>query len=92
MCVTAHVTCRLKNDDPFLVNDVFTSVWNFMGLYPLLYAAILIPGARSNKVTHCAGVLQQIFTFCSGNDSSINSSSTLATSTHTCFSSVLSFA
>jgi hypothetical protein len=43
------------------VNDVFTSVWNFMGLYPLLYAAILIPGARSNKVrpaaTCCSTVL-----------------------------------
>lgn len=32
------------------MNEVFTSVWNFMGLYPLLYAAMLIPGARSNKV------------------------------------------
>jgi hypothetical protein len=56
------LSCRLKNEDPFVVNDVFTSVWNFMGLYPLLYAAILIPGARSNKVRQpqqCSAVSKQ---------------------------------
>lgn len=46
-CLTC---CRLKADDPFQVNQVFTAVWNCMGLYPLIYAAILIPGARTDKV------------------------------------------
>jgi hypothetical protein len=39
-------TDRLQPDDPFHVNEVFVSVWNCMGLYPLLYAAMLIPAAR----------------------------------------------
>jgi hypothetical protein len=28
---------------------VFSAVFNAMGLYPLVYAALLIPAARSNK-------------------------------------------
>lgn len=39
-------TCRLKPDDPFEVNPVFTAVWNCMGLYPLIWASILVPGGR----------------------------------------------
>jgi hypothetical protein len=38
--------CRLKADDPFQVNEVFTAVWNCMGLYPLIWASILVPGGR----------------------------------------------
>jgi hypothetical protein len=46
----APLACRrLKADDPFQVNEVFTAVWNCMGLYPLLYAAILIPAARGEE-------------------------------------------
>ena len=39
-----------KPDDPFQVNPVFEAIWNCMGLYPLIYAALLIPGARSKRV------------------------------------------
>jgi hypothetical protein len=48
--ITWMLPCRLKAEDPFQVNEVFTCVWNFMGLYPLIYAALLIPAARSNRV------------------------------------------
>ncbi|WIA28357.1 hypothetical protein OEZ86_010904 [Tetradesmus obliquus] len=51
----------LKAEDPFVVNEVFTSVWNFMGLYPLLYAAMLIPGARSNKLPAWPFVCASVF-------------------------------
>ena len=32
------------------VNTVFAAVFNAMGLYPLIYASLLIPAARSNRV------------------------------------------
>lgn len=32
------------------VNAVFAALFNAMGLYPLIYAALLIPAARSNRV------------------------------------------
>lgn len=45
---------RLKADDPFQVNGVFTAVWNCMGLYPLIWASILVPGGRGeSKVCAC---------------------------------------
>lgn len=39
----------------FQVNAAFAAIFNAMGIYPLIYAALLIPAARSNKVrgTHC---------------------------------------
>ena len=44
---TATLSCySLKADDPFTVNPVFTAVWNCMGLYPLIWASILVPAGR----------------------------------------------
>lgn len=40
----------LKPDDPYQVNTIYTSVFNMMGIYPLVYASLLIPAARSNKL------------------------------------------
>eukprot|EP00775_Hariotina_reticulata_P004252 gene4252-4503_t len=51
----------LKAEDAYQVNEVFTSVWNFMGLYPLLYAAILIPSARTSKVPAWPFVCASVF-------------------------------
>eukprot|EP00879_Flechtneria_rotunda_P013154 GHRR01013739.1.p1 GENE.GHRR01013739.1~~GHRR01013739.1.p1 ORF type:complete len:299 (+),score=83.87 GHRR01013739.1:227-1123(+) len=51
----------LKVDDPFHVNEVFTAVWNFMALYPLIYAAILVPGARTNKLPAWPFVCAAVF-------------------------------
>jgi len=42
----SSLPCSLKADDPFQVNAVFTAVWNCMGLYPLIWASILVPGGR----------------------------------------------
>lgn len=56
--VVVCVLCcaRLKPDDPFQVNAVFTAVWNCMGLYPLIWASILVPGSRGEgKVRATAG-------------------------------------
>eukprot|EP00879_Flechtneria_rotunda_P025132 GHRR01026691.1.p1 GENE.GHRR01026691.1~~GHRR01026691.1.p1 ORF type:complete len:269 (+),score=50.26 GHRR01026691.1:846-1652(+) len=53
--------CSLKVDDPFHVNEVFTAVWNFMALYPLIYAAILVPGARTNKLPAWPFVCAAVF-------------------------------
>lgn len=39
----------LPTDKP-QVNTVFSAVFNAMGIYPLVYASLLIPAARSNKV------------------------------------------
>lgn len=51
----------LKAEDPFQVNEVFTCVWNFMGLYPLIYAALLIPAARSNRLPAWPFVSASVF-------------------------------
>ncbi|KAF8072514.1 hypothetical protein HT031_000174 [Scenedesmus sp. PABB004] len=51
----------LKADDPFQVNVVFTALWNCMGLYPLIYAAILIPGARTDKLPAWPFVCASVF-------------------------------
>jgi hypothetical protein len=42
-------------NNPPQVNAVFSALFNAMGLYPLVYAALLIPAARSNKVGAGAG-------------------------------------
>ncbi|GBF96446.1 hypothetical protein Rsub_09245 [Raphidocelis subcapitata] len=39
----------LKQEDPYQVNTVFAALFNAMGIYPLIYAALLIPAARSNN-------------------------------------------
>lgn len=44
--LSSCLPCSLKADDPFQVNAVFTAVWNCMGLYPLIWASILVPGGR----------------------------------------------
>jgi hypothetical protein len=44
----------LGDKDGFTVTPVFQAVFNLMGVYPALYASILIPGARSeSKVMQC---------------------------------------
>eukprot|EP00798_Chlamydomonas_sp_ICE-L_P016492 gene16492-22718_t len=41
----------LDKDTTFAVNQIFVSVFNIMGIYPILYAGLLIPSGRSaNKV------------------------------------------
>eukprot|EP00877_Chromochloris_zofingiensis_P013454 jgi/Chrzof1/8362/Cz03g07180.t1 len=39
-----------KAEEPYQVNAVFTALFNIMGIYPLIFAALLIPAARSNKL------------------------------------------
>ncbi len=42
---------NLKTDADVTVNSVFYGIFNIMGIYPALYACLLIPAARSeNKV------------------------------------------
>jgi hypothetical protein len=37
--------------EDFVVNQVYTALFNIMGIWPLIYACLLIPGGRSdNKV------------------------------------------
>jgi hypothetical protein len=48
-------------DDGVQINAVFTQLFFIMGLWPAIYAALLIPSARSgNKVT--AAALRSLFT------------------------------
>lgn len=51
----------LKSEDPFQVNAVFSALFNAMGLYPLVYAALLIPGGRSNKLPAWPFVSASVF-------------------------------
>lgn len=53
---------RLQQEDPFAVNEVFTAVWNCMGLYPLIYAAILIPAARNDGKVCAPGAPSSLLT------------------------------
>ncbi|XP_023752143.1 uncharacterized protein LOC111900493 [Lactuca sativa] len=41
--------CYLIGDDGFQLNHVIVSLWNIMGLWPLLYCMLLIPSGRSSK-------------------------------------------
>lgn len=40
---------NLKGDDGFRMNGVLVSLWNIMGLWPLVYSMLLIPTGRSSK-------------------------------------------
>ncbi|KAI8473704.1 MAG: hypothetical protein J3K34DRAFT_457213 [Monoraphidium minutum] len=51
----------LKQEDPFVVNSVFAALFNAMGLYPLIYAALLIPAARSSKLPAWPFVATSVF-------------------------------
>ncbi|KAF8007250.1 hypothetical protein BT93_K1295 [Corymbia citriodora subsp. variegata] len=39
----------LKGDDGFRMNGVLVSLWNIMGLWPLVYSMLLLPSGRSSK-------------------------------------------
>ncbi|XP_071735364.1 uncharacterized protein [Rutidosis leptorrhynchoides] len=39
----------LIGDDGFQLNQVIVSLWNIMGLWPLVYSMLLIPSGRSSK-------------------------------------------
>ncbi|XP_076936678.1 uncharacterized protein LOC143603899 [Bidens hawaiensis] len=41
--------CYLIGDDGFQPNPVIVSLWNLMGLWPLVYSMLLIPSGRSSK-------------------------------------------
>ncbi|KAI3809685.1 hypothetical protein L1987_19283 [Smallanthus sonchifolius] len=41
--------CYLIGDDGFQPNPVIVSLWNIMGLWPLVYSMLLIPSGRSSK-------------------------------------------
>nr|XP_043621976.1 uncharacterized protein LOC122593615 [Erigeron canadensis] len=41
--------CFLIGDDGFQLNRVIVSLWNIMGLWPLVYSMLLIPSGRSSK-------------------------------------------
>ncbi|PWA63051.1 hypothetical protein CTI12_AA356730 [Artemisia annua] len=41
--------CFLIGDDGFQLNQVIVSLWNIMGLWPLVYCMLLIPSGRSSK-------------------------------------------
>lgn len=41
--------CFLIGDDGFQLNRVIVSLWNIMGLWPLVYCMLLIPSGRSSK-------------------------------------------
>jgi hypothetical protein len=43
------------------VNAVFAAVFNAMGLYPLIYAALLIPAARSDRLPAWPFVTASVF-------------------------------
>jgi hypothetical protein len=52
--IDAFIVAKLlgqKAEDPYVVNAAFEAVWNCMGFYPAIYGALLIPAARSNKVS-----------------------------------------
>ncbi|XP_056171132.1 uncharacterized protein LOC115688833 isoform X3 [Syzygium oleosum] len=40
---------NLKGDDGFRMNGVLVSLWNIMGLWPLVYSMLLLPTGRSSK-------------------------------------------
>nr|DAD23689.1 TPA_asm: hypothetical protein HUJ06_025152 [Nelumbo nucifera] len=39
----------LKGDDGFRMNEVLVSLWNIMGLWPLVYTMLLVPSGRSTR-------------------------------------------
>ncbi|KAJ9560816.1 hypothetical protein OSB04_005976 [Centaurea solstitialis] len=41
--------CYLTGDDGFQPNHVIVSLWNIMGLWPLVYSMLLMPSGRSSK-------------------------------------------
>ncbi|KVI10624.1 hypothetical protein Ccrd_010991 [Cynara cardunculus var. scolymus] len=41
--------CYLTGDDGFQPNQVIVSIWNIMGLWPLVYSMLLMPSGRSSK-------------------------------------------
>ncbi|KAI3769521.1 hypothetical protein L6452_00627 [Arctium lappa] len=41
--------CYLTGDDGFQPNQVIVSLWNIMGLWPLVYSMLLMPSGRSSK-------------------------------------------
>ncbi|KAK1439753.1 hypothetical protein QVD17_05573 [Tagetes erecta] len=41
--------CYLIGDDGFQPNRVIVSLWNIMGLWPIVYSMLLIPSGRSSK-------------------------------------------
>ncbi|KAL8238051.1 hypothetical protein R6Q59_019132 [Mikania micrantha] len=41
--------CYLIGDDGFQPNPVIVSLWNIMGLWPIVYCMLLIPSGRSSK-------------------------------------------
>ncbi|MFS7983872.1 hypothetical protein Hanom_Chr11g00979751 [Helianthus anomalus] len=41
--------CYLIGDDGFQPNPVIVSLWNIMGLWPIVYSMLLIPSGRSSK-------------------------------------------
>ncbi|KAI7742019.1 hypothetical protein M8C21_029279, partial [Ambrosia artemisiifolia] len=41
--------CFLIGDDGFQPNPVIVSLWNIMGLWPIVYSMLLIPSGRSSK-------------------------------------------
>ncbi|KDP29955.1 hypothetical protein JCGZ_18524 [Jatropha curcas] len=40
---------NLKGDDGFKMNEVLVSLWNIMGLWPLVYSMLLLPTGRSSE-------------------------------------------
>ncbi|KIZ07603.1 hypothetical protein MNEG_0350 [Monoraphidium neglectum] len=64
---TVEKLVGLKPDDPFQVtpghrvNTVFAALFNAMGFYPLIYAALLIPAARSDKLPAWPFVATSVF-------------------------------
>ncbi|KAK3405149.1 hypothetical protein EUGRSUZ_K01397 [Eucalyptus grandis] len=40
---------NLKGDDGFRMNGVLVSLWNIMGLWPMVYSMLLLPTGRSSK-------------------------------------------
>ncbi|CAK9315534.1 unnamed protein product [Citrullus colocynthis] len=40
---------NLKSDDGFKMNEVLVSLWYLMGLWPLVYAMLLLPSGRSSN-------------------------------------------
>ncbi|MEW5310711.1 MAG: hypothetical protein WDW38_002481 [Sanguina aurantia] len=45
----------LGEKDGFVINPVVVALFNIMGVYPAIYAALLVPAGRSDTKGHAAG-------------------------------------